>query len=219
MNEPNKGATRTYNSPLSAEQMERTHERILEAAAEQLLEEGLEELSLPRAAQRAGVSVPTVYRHFPTKEALMQELTDWVDRKLRLSEVPESIDEFTEYLPRFFVHMDENEAHVRARLLSRVHRRIHHDTRRRRDKLVEKAMEDVTARLDSLDARRACSVVRVLMHSGAWEMMRDNWNLTGEQAGEAVAWAIRILVDELRRNPNSMKEITEHSSTEKAELA
>ena len=219
MNELNRGATRTYNSPLRAEQMERTHERILEAAAEQLLEEGLEELSLPRAAQRARVSVPTVYRHFPTKEALMQELTDWVDRKLRLSEVPESIDEFTEYLPRFFVHMDENEAHVRARLLSRVHRRIHHDTMRRRDKLVEKAMEDVTARLDSLDARRACALVRVLMHSGAWEMMRDNWNLTGEQAGEAVAWAIRILVDELRKNPNSMKEITEHSSTEKAELA
>jgi hypothetical protein len=57
------------------------------------------------------------------------------------------------------------------------------------------------------------------MNSGAWEMMRDNWNLTGEQAGEAVAWAIRILVEELRRNPNSMKEITEHSSTEKKELA
>jgi AcrR family transcriptional regulator len=217
MNEPNRGATRTYNSPLRAEQMERTHERILEAAAEQLLEEGLEELSLPRAAERARVSVPTVYRHFSTKEALMQELTDWVDRELRLSEVPESIDEFTEYLPRFFVHLDENEALVRARLLSGVHRQIHHDTRRRRDKLVEKAMEDVTARLDPLDARRACAVVRVLMNSAAWEMMRDNWNLTGEQAGEAAAWAIRILVEELRRNPNSMKEFITHSSSEEEE--
>lgn len=219
MNEPNKGATRTYNSPLRAEQMEQTRERILEAAAEQLLEEGLEELSLPRAAQRARVSVPTIYRHFSTKEALMQELTDWVDRKLKLSEVPESIDEFTEYMPRFFAYLDENEPLVRARLLSRVHRQIHQDTRRRRDKLVEKAMEDVTARLDPLDARRACAVVRVLMNSGAWEMMRVNWNLTGEQAGEAVAWAIRILVDELRRNPNSLKEITGHSSSEKEDLA
>src|SRR5919205_3321867 len=97
MNESNRGATRTYNSPLRAEQMERTRERILEAAAEQLLEEGLEDLSLPRAAQRARVSVPTVYRHFPTKEALMQELTDWVDRTLKTSEVPGSVDEFTEY--------------------------------------------------------------------------------------------------------------------------
>ena len=217
MNESSKGATRTYNSPLRVEQMERTRERILEAAAEQLLEEGLEELSLPRAAQRARVSVPTVYRHFSTKEALMQELTDWVDRELRLSEVPESIDEFTEYLPRFFVHLDENEALVRARLLSGLHRQIHHDTRRRRDKLVEKAMEDVTARLDPLDARRACAVVRVLMNSAAWEMMRDNWNLTGEQAGEAAAWAIRILVEELRRNPNSIKEFITHSSSEEEE--
>lgn len=217
MNEPNKSASRTYNSPLRTEQMERTHERILEAAAEQLLEEGLEELSLPRAAQRARVSVPTIYRHFSTKEALMQELTDWVDRELRLSEVPESVDEFTEYLPRFFVHLDENEALARARLLSRVHRQIHQDTRRRRDKLVEKAMEDVTARLDPLDARRACAVVRVLMHSGAWEMMRDNWNLTGEQAGEAVGWAISILVDELRRNPNSMKEFITNSSSKEEE--
>src|SRR5829696_9175102 len=207
MNEPDKGTTRTYDSPLRAEQMERTRERILEAAAEQLLEEGLEELSLPRAAQRARVSVPTIYRHFSTKEALMQELTDWVDRKLKLSEVPESIDEFTEYMPRFFAYLDENEPLVRARLLSRVHRQIHQDTRHRRDKLVEKAMEDVTARLDPLDARRA------------WEVVRVNWNLTGEQAGEAVAWAIRILVDELRRNPNSMKEITGHSSSEKEELA
>jgi len=217
MNEPDKGTTRTYDSPLRAEQMERTRERILEAAAEQLLEEGLEELSLPRAAQRARVSVPTIYRHFPTKEALMQELTDWVDRKMRLSEVPESIDEFTEYLPRFFVHLDENEALVRARLLSGVHRRIHHDTRRRRDKLVEKAMEDVTERLDPFDARRACAVVRVLMNSGAWEMMRDNWNLTGEQAGETLAWAIHILVDELRRNPNSMKEFTKNSGSKEEE--
>jgi AcrR family transcriptional regulator len=217
MNELNRGATRTYNSPLRTEQMERTHERILEAAAEQLLEEGLEELSLPRAAQRARVSVPTIYRHFSTKEALMQELTDWVDRELRLSEVPESIDEFTEYVPRFFAYLDENEALVRARLLSGVHRQIHHDTRRRRDKLVEKAMEDVTARLDPLDARRACAVVRVLMNSAAWEMMRDNWNLTGEQAGEAAAWAIRILVEELRRNPNSMKEFIKNSGSKEEE--
>jgi AcrR family transcriptional regulator len=195
--------------------MERTRERILEAAAEQLLEEGIEELSLPRAARRARVSVPTVYRHFSTKEALMQELTDWVDRKLRLSEVPQSIDQFPEYVPRFFVHLDENEPLVRARLLSNVHRRIHQDTRRRRDRRVEKALEDVTAQLDPLDTRRVCAVVRVLMHSGAWEMMRDHWDLTGEQAGEAAGWAISVLVEELRRNPNSMKEfITNLTSTQ-----
>src|SRR3712207_9546995 len=120
--------------------MEGPRERILEAVSEQLHKGGFEVFSLPRAALRARVSVPTIYRHFSTKEALMQELTDWVDRKLKLSEVPESIDEFTEYMPRFFAYLDENEPLVRARLLSRVHRQIHQDTRLRRDKLDRKSV-------------------------------------------------------------------------------
>src|SRR5829696_1920430 len=156
MSEPIKKETNAYNSPLRAEQKERTHERILEAAAEQLLEEGIEELSLPRAAKRARVSVPTVYRHFSTQEALMRELTEWADRRLKLSEVPENVDEFTEWVPRLFAHWDENEAQIRARLLSGVHRQVHRDIGPRRDEAIEKAMEDVTAHLDPLDARRAC---------------------------------------------------------------
>lgn len=217
MNEPIKNETNTYNSPLRAEQKERTHERILEAATEQLLEEGIEELSLPRAAKRARVSVPTVYRHFPTQEALMRELAEWLDGRLKLNEVPENVDEFTEWVPRLFAHWDENEALIRARLLSRAHRQIHRDIGHRRDKAIGKAMEDVTAQLDPLDARRACALVRLLVSGAAWEMMRDSWDLAGEQAGEALAWTISVLVAELRKNPNSMQEFTGRSSSEEDE--
>lgn len=66
-------------------------------------------------------------------------------------------------------------------------------------------MEGVAAQLDPLDARRACALVRLLVSGAAWEMMRDSWDLTGEQAGETLAWAISVLVAELRRNPNSMR--------------
>jgi AcrR family transcriptional regulator len=217
MSESIKRATNTYSSPLRAEQKQRTHEQILEAAAEQLLEEGLEELSLPRAAKRARVSVPTVYRHFPTQEALMRELTEWVGSRININEVPENVDEFAEWVPRLFATWDENEALIRARLLSRVHRQIHREARHRKDEEIEKAMEDVTAQLDPLDARRACALVRLLVSGAAWEMMRDSWDLTGEQAGEALAWATSVLVAELRRNPNSMEDFTRRSSSEEDE--
>ena len=217
MSESIKNEASTYNSPLRAEQKARTRERILEAAAEQLLEEGIEELSLPRAAKRARVSVPTVYRHFPTQEALMRELAEWADRRLKLSEMPENVDAFREWVPQLFAHWDDNEAQIRARLLSAVHRQVHRDIGRRRNGAIEKAMEDVTAQLDSLDARRACGVVRLLVSGAAWEMMHDNWDLTGEQAGEALAWAISVLVTELRRNPNSMQEFTSQASSKGGE--
>jgi hypothetical protein len=125
------------------------------------------------------------------------------------------IDEFTEWVPRLFAHCDENEALIRARLLSAVHRQIHRDAGHRKDEAIEKAMEDVTAQLDPLDTRRACALVRLLVSGTAWEMMRrDSWDLTGEQAGEALAWTISVLVAELRRNPNSIQEFTGQSSSE-----
>jgi AcrR family transcriptional regulator len=51
----------------------RNRERILEAARAAFKEEGAG-VQIEAVARRAGVGVGTVYRHFPTKEALIREL-------------------------------------------------------------------------------------------------------------------------------------------------
>lgn len=63
---------------------QRNRERVLEAARAALAEEGLD-AQMPDIAARAGVGVGTVYRHFPTKEALIAALTD--DHFAALSEM------------------------------------------------------------------------------------------------------------------------------------
>jgi AcrR family transcriptional regulator len=60
------------NRPLRAD-ARRNHERILEAARSVFAECGAA-AQIDDVARRAGVGVGTVYRHFPTKEALMGEL-------------------------------------------------------------------------------------------------------------------------------------------------
>ncbi len=65
--------------PLRAD-ARRNRERILESAREVFAEFGVD-AQMDDVAQRAGVGVGTVYRHFPTKEALMVEL---VRQKFRL---------------------------------------------------------------------------------------------------------------------------------------
>ena len=47
------------------------------AAANQLLETGAARLTFKEVAKLAGVSVATVYRYYPTKEALVQALIQW----------------------------------------------------------------------------------------------------------------------------------------------
>jgi AcrR family transcriptional regulator len=74
--EPDGGAP--CQRPLRAD-AERNRQRILRAAAEVFTERGLQ-ATLDDVAERAGVGVATVYRRFPDKEALVEDLfTERID--------------------------------------------------------------------------------------------------------------------------------------------
>jgi AcrR family transcriptional regulator len=53
----------------------RNRRRVLDAARTSFAEDGLD-VRIEKVARRAGVGVGTVYRHFPTKEDLLQALAD-----------------------------------------------------------------------------------------------------------------------------------------------
>jgi AcrR family transcriptional regulator len=48
--------------------------RLIDAARQILNEDGLEAATIPRIAERAGLSVGSVYRRFPDKDALLREI-------------------------------------------------------------------------------------------------------------------------------------------------
>lgn len=52
----------------------RNYERLLAAAAAAFAEHGADDVSLEEIARRAGVGIGTLYRHFPTREALVEAL-------------------------------------------------------------------------------------------------------------------------------------------------
>ena len=105
--------TRPYDSPLRSEQMEQTRLRILEATADVLADEEAEEVTVPLVAMRARVSIRTVYRHFPTKEALFDAFGEWAEDHLRLVllSYPETLDE-----------VRDRHAYRRLRLRPELHR-------------------------------------------------------------------------------------------------
>ena len=50
----------------------RNYERLLAAAGEAFAERGADDVSLEEIARRAGVGIGTLYRHFPTRQALLE---------------------------------------------------------------------------------------------------------------------------------------------------
>jgi AcrR family transcriptional regulator len=59
---------------------QRNYTRLLEAASGAFVEHGADDVSLEEIARRAGVGIGTLYRHFPTRQALLEAVyTDQVE--------------------------------------------------------------------------------------------------------------------------------------------
>src|SRR5262245_20539126 len=80
---------RTYDNTGRTAAAAETRARILEAAYELFLAHPFPEVTIPRIAEAAGVSVPTVVQHFRTKDGLVEALTAaWRPREQALRDVP-----------------------------------------------------------------------------------------------------------------------------------
>src|SRR5215468_1907075 len=51
---------------------QRNYARLLDAASAAFVEHGADDVSLEQIARRAGVGIGTLYRHFPTRQALLE---------------------------------------------------------------------------------------------------------------------------------------------------
>src|SRR5688500_3606873 len=100
------GTMEAYNE-LRAAHAQATRARILEATVA-VMARGVASVSIPAVAREAGVSVPTVYRHFATKRDLLAAVFPHVMRRAGLDELvpPRSIDELGSGVRDLFERID-----------------------------------------------------------------------------------------------------------------
>jgi AcrR family transcriptional regulator len=185
---------------LREQQAQLTRELILRAVAELLEGDDPDEISVPEVARHAGVSLRTVYRYFPTREELFAAAGEWIGEHL-FGDAPfeQTADELGEVFKRVCERFDESPRLVRAMALSQAGRSVRSQRRGRRLASIRNALAEVTDRLPKQEAREAEAVFFYLESMLAWVTMRDEAGLNGKQTGEAIAWAIRTLVADLRR--------------------
>ena len=201
MNENTRKEKRGYASPLRVDQANQTRERILEAFAEQLVDGGLKDFSIERVASRAGVSTRTVYQHFPNRDDLLDAVTTWLDERVAVEAVTEATDseEFLHGIGAAFASFDEHETMIRAQLITELGQTIRAHGRSRRRPAIESIVRRAAPNLAPSEIRRATSVIHYLASSEAWRSMKDESGLSGREAGQAVTWAIRTLLAELKQ--------------------
>jgi AcrR family transcriptional regulator len=176
-----------------------TRTRILSAVAE-LLEEGdAEELTMPGVAAASGVSLRTIYRYYPTREELLEAAGRWIGDELLRHPYPATLDEVADRFEEGAPDFDEHPGLVRAMALSQLGRRIRGYRRRERLEALARALRDELPGLPEDELRRAEAVIAYLHNILAYTTLREENGLSGEEIGRAIGWAIRALVEDLRR--------------------
>jgi len=106
---------RAYHSELREQQAATTHDRILDATV-RVLARGLADVTVPAVAREAGVSIPTVYRHFGTKRDLLAALQPHLQRHVGIDRIPTptSIDGLRPTLESLIGRMDGLDDVMRA---------------------------------------------------------------------------------------------------------
>src|SRR3954471_23127058 len=106
---------RPYRSELRTRQADDTRSAILDAAV-RVSARGIAMLSIPDVAPEAGVSVPTVYRHFGTKQEMLDAMYPHLERRAGRGAlvVPTTIGELRDGVLRILDQLDSFDDLARA---------------------------------------------------------------------------------------------------------
>ena len=196
MNHLDNSKSRPYRSPLREGQAQDTRDRILEGAL-RVLAGGVAGLSIPAVAREAGVSVPTVYRNFRTKRALLEAMYPYSIRRAKTGELkqPTSIADLRDGVRIIFERLESLDDIERAAIASRGVEEIRHLTIGARLATSRTAVEAIAPRLSVDDRERLSRLLIVLTMSATARMLRDHLGLSVDDAVDDVEWAIRAVIE------------------------
>jgi AcrR family transcriptional regulator len=186
---------RTYGSPLRAQQAEETRGRILDATV-RVIAEGLAFVSVPQVAREAGVSVPTVYRHFATKRDLLAAVYPHAVRRAGMDEVviPRSMDELRGGLRAYFERTDSFGDLARAAMASPAAEELRRINMPDRVAIFRRLADSIEPKPSKADRDRIARLLVILTASSALRLWRDQLGSSVEEAADDVDWVLRAAI-------------------------
>jgi AcrR family transcriptional regulator len=186
---------RAYRSELRESQAEETRARILDATM-RVMATGLAGLSIPAVAREAGVSVPTVYRHFATKRDLLAAVYPYTARRSGLDTIPDprSLDELRPMIRAVVDRLDALDDLSRAAMASPGASEVRHATMPTRYERIRRLTDSIEPKLRKADRDRITRLLVVLTASASLRMWRDHLGLSADELADDVDWILSAAV-------------------------
>ena len=189
---------RMYRSPLRDERAVQTRTRILDGLVQVMARNGIAELSIPLIAREAGVSIPSVYRYFPTKRDLITALDEYAHQRgsFTLDDFGplDSPDDLARIVPLTFKRRAAIESTLSAAMNSRLGYTMRRQEFAERVKHLNAALRPAMKNLNRKEQQWFTDIIFILSSYACVRAFRDYLDLDPDEAGKRVAWAIRLLV-------------------------
>lgn len=198
--EPSRGeataGARTYDMGLRDRQSAETRRRIVGALVD-LINTGdgrPETITVPDVADRAGVSVPTVYRHFKTKDALFEAITTIAFQEFTGDPELPTLDTLPAALHQMFAQMRKHEGFVRATLATDYGREMRRRRRPDRDAMLRSVLDSAARDLPEDRYHALYILIQMLTSGPTYLYLTDKGGYDSDQAADVASWAIRTLI-------------------------
>jgi AcrR family transcriptional regulator len=180
---------------LRERQRSATREQIIQAVHEVLIDEHPATLSMPQVADRAGMSLRTLYRYFPTKESLVDAASESFKTPASIVGGTVSVATLPEYLRAQWRGFTESIAAIKAQHMTPAGRQMRDRRVPSSRKAVRSALRDEGIEPDAALA----DLVIALMSSAMYLELVDRLGHDDEEAAELAAWTVGAVVERARR--------------------
>ena len=178
---------------------QRTRRAILEAMVDVIMAADGIGFSVQAVADRAGVTHRTIYNHFPTREALCDAFSDYVDELLAASGgVPPpawSLASLPQLVEELYQTLALRDRHARAYVMLMIGNRRPMSAWRNRSLRAEQLIAREQSGRTPLTPRQVTAVIRMFASTMGWHLLTEQSGLSTDEAAAASAWATRTLLD------------------------
>ncbi len=187
---------------LREEQRALTRRKVLDGVLELVSDGSLDDLSIPAVAQRSGVSVATIYRHFPTRDDLLTAAAAEPSRRAwtrRPTARPDD-DDLTAFQRAMWHDFAHNLPLLRHQVASAAGREMRtsrlDSSRRSLADYIERQGVDPT----TTAGERLISLLLLINGSLALIELHDRQGLGVDEAIDRSRWATQALIDSTRES-------------------
>jgi AcrR family transcriptional regulator len=174
-----------------------TRRTILTTVLDLVADGSIDELSVPAVARRSGVSLATIYRYFPTKDALLAAAADEPAREALAADAGRPVagdDELAAFQRTMWRRFAGNLPLLRHQVTSQAGREM-------RQARLERSRQQLAGYLagfgitpSSPDGARLTSLLLLLSGSLALVELHDRQGLAVDDAVDASQWAVQALI-------------------------